>query len=298
MNNVEIEEEINNRLRTADLLFSIFSMVLCIFLFILIVTNKKLRSLTYDYLLCVFISEIFNSIGNIIQYAKIKLIGTFLIAFSDIFTMSIFISFIYSSCEQLIKSNKNIKTKKKLLIPICIGASVLYALIFVIIFRNKDEDAVNFYFYEDNSHLKVLRYFHIVILFLASVYISYKTFLLLKFLKEKQVSDNANAWKIAVLIKTLFRFPVICILYWFSYFLYLCVSNVEDYKIKYIFKLFAKTFLGLRGFFIALTTIQTNKIQILIEKIIEVYIKHDLILKLSCCGNKPKRRKSRQKKKK
>lgn len=53
--------------KTGELMYSICSLTLSFFLFLLIVFNKSLRSLTYDFLMCVFISEIINSVGNIIQ---------------------------------------------------------------------------------------------------------------------------------------------------------------------------------------------------------------------------------------
>ena len=43
--------------------------------------------------------------------------STFLIPASDIFTMSLFCVFIYFSCEQLIKSNKEIKSKIYNIVP-------------------------------------------------------------------------------------------------------------------------------------------------------------------------------------
>ena len=114
-------------------------------------------------------------------------------------------------------------------------------------------------------------------------------------MKEKQSSDSTNSWKIAILVKTLFRFPIICILYWFIYFIYIFFSiNENELKIKYLLKLFAKAFIGLRGFLFALNTIQTNKIQVLIEKIIEVHIVHNFILRLTCLnrGGKKHHKKS------
>ena len=85
-----------------------------------------------------------------------------------------------------------------------------------------------------------------------------------------------------ILVKTLYRFPIICVLYWFVYSIYVPISLIEsDLKIKFLLKLFAKAFIGLRGFLIAMNTIQTNKIQVLIEKIIEVHIMHNCILKLN-----------------
>ena len=122
-----------------------------------------------------------------------------------------------------------------------------------------------------------------------SGYIFYKTLILIKFLKEKQSSDSTNSWKIVILIKTLFRFPIICVLYWFIYFIYIFFSLTDkNIKIKYLLKLFAKAFIGLRGFLFALNTSQTNKIQVLIEKIIQVHIIHNFILQLNCLGRKKK----------
>ena len=286
------EITIDDRLLTGDLIFAICSLTLSFFLFLLIVFNKKLRSLTYDFLMCVFISEVINSIGNIMEYSKVELISCLLIPLSDMFTMTLFCFFVYCSCEQLIKSNKNIKYKKKIYIPICAGIALIYGVIIFIVFKTKEKKDIHFYFYE-NSDLNYIRFIHVGLLFLMSVFISYETFNLLKFLKEKQSSDSANSWKIAILVKTLFRFPIICILYWLFFIIFVFISQIGEYKIKYLIKLFAKAFLGLRGFLIGLNTIQTNKIQILIEKIIEVHIKRNFILKFNLFGKKKKNHKGK-----
>ena len=206
------------------------------------------------------------------------------------FTMTLFCFFVYCSCEQLIKSNKNIKKWKLIYIAICAGIALIYGVIIFIVFKTKEKNDINFYFYGD-SELNYIRFIHVGLLFLMSGFISYKTYNLLKFLKEKQSSDSANSWKIAILIKTLFRFPIICILYWLFFIIFVFISQIGEYKIKYLIKLFAKAFLGLRGFLIGLNTIQTNKIQILIEKIIEVHIKHNFILKFNLFGKKKKNKK-------
>ena len=73
-------------------------------------------------------------------------------------------------------------------------------------------------------------------------------------------------------------------------------SKIEDLKFVFILRLFAKGFLGLRGFLFALNTIQTNKIQVLIQKIIEVYIRHNLILKLKFSSGKKKNKKEKESK--
>ena len=284
-----LSEIIDNRLKTGDIIFSICSLVLSVFLFLIIIFNKNLRSLTYDFLMFVFLSEIINSIGNIIEYSGKKLASTLLIPLSDIFTMMLFCFFMYCSCEQLIKSNKNIKNKKKLFIPISAGIGIIYGVILLIVFHTQEQDNTYFYFYNNtgDKNLKFICYIHVGILFLMSVYICFKTFILLRFLKEKQNSDSANSWKIAILVKTLFRFPIICILYWLFYILYIFINLINgEYKIKYLLKLFAKAFLCLRGFLFGINTIQTNKIQILIEKIWEVHIMHNIILKFNICPKK------------
>ena len=286
-----IESAIDERLKTGDLTFSICSLAISLFLFLLIAINKNLYSLTYIFLMCVFISEIFNSIGNILQFADLTIASKLLIPLSDIFTMTLFCCFMYCSSEQLIKSNKNIKNKLKIFIPICAGVALIYGLVFFFVFKtDEDEEKDNFYFYQ-NSKLNYMRFIHVGFLFLMSGYICYNTFNLLKFLKEKQKSDSANSWKIAILIKTLFRFPIICILYWLIYIVFIFFSSIGDYKIKYLLKLFAKGFLSLRGFLIGLNTIQTSKIQVLIEKIWEVHIRHNFILKLSFLNKKRDKKK-------
>ena len=271
---------INERLETGDLIFAICSLVLSTLLFILIIINKNLRSLTYDFLAAVFGSEIIHSIANIIEYAKKELVSMLLIPLSDIFTFSLFCFFMYCSCEQLIKSNKEIKTKIKIFIPISLVISIIYGVAIFLAFQSKDKTDTNFYFYGD-SDLNYIRFIHVGILFLMSCYICFKDIILLKFLKEKQSSDSANSWKITILMKTLLRFPIICVLYWLVYIVFIFFSKIEDLKFVFILKLFAKGFLGLRGFLFAMNTIQTNKIQVLIQKIIEVYIKHYFILKLN-----------------
>ena len=279
--------------KTGDILFSLCSLISSFILFLIIVLNKSLRSLTYDFLMCVFISEIINSIANIIEYSETKLASILLIPLSDIFTMSLFCFFVYCSCEQLIKSNKTIKTKKKIFIPISAALALIYSLIIFTVFKTQDKIEINFYFYGD-SDLNYIRFIHVSILFLMSIYISYKTFILVKFLREKQSSDSVNSWKIAILVKTLFRFPIICILYWFFYILYVFMSKSGDFKFKFLLLLFAKVFLALRGFLISVNTLQTNKIQIIIEKIIQVKIRHNLILKFDLFSKKKKRTKSKK----
>ena len=218
-----------DRLRTGDLIFALCSLSLSTLLFFLILLNTNLRSLTYDFLMFVFLSEMIHSIANIIEYAKVELASMLLIPLSDIFTFSLFCFFMYCSCEQLIKSNKEIKSKLKIFIPISSGIGIVYGIAMFFIIRTQKDPEINFYFYGD-SNLNYIRFIHVGILFLMSVYICFKDITLLKFLKEKQSSDSANSWKIAILMKTLLRFPIICVLYWLVYIVFIFFSKIEDLK--------------------------------------------------------------------
>ena len=95
-------------------------------------------------------------------------------------------------------------------------------------------------------------------------------------MREKQKSDKINSWKISKLKKVLFRFPLVCLLYWI-FFIPTMIVRKQNIKLAYIFRLFSVSFLRLRGLFISLNAIQTNKIQIIIQRFIEVDIKHKLI---------------------
>ena len=84
------------RINDGNLYFSILSMITSILILILLILRKKeLASLTFSFLKWIFISEIINSIGNMIQsidkyYENKNSFLVFsslsLISFSDIFT--------------------------------------------------------------------------------------------------------------------------------------------------------------------------------------------------------------------
>ena len=231
MKDISKISEIDVRLKSGDLLFSICSLLLSSFLFVIILANNNLRSLTYIFLIFVFASEMINSVGNIIEYSdKVPLASTLLIPLSDTLTMMLFCFFMHCSCEQLIKSNKDIKNKKKPFIALSIIIALIYGIILFVVFITNKQNNKHFYFYEtvnEEKNFKFMCYIHVGILFLMSIFICYKTFILLRFLKEKQNSDSANSWKIAILVKTLFRFPIICILYWLFYIIYTFINLID-----------------------------------------------------------------------
>ena len=215
----EEEEEILDRILSGGFICSIFSFCSCIILFLIIICNKVLSSLTYNFLMLVFISEIIGNIGNICEYQNrdgtllCKNASLLLIPFSDIFTMALFCFFSFCSIELIKKSNRKIKEKERLFFVISFVISFVYS---IFIFYFCEEDNVRFYFYK-NSKYNYIRFIHVVILFLMSSFITYETFIVVKFMKEKQKKDKVNSWEIAKLVKVLTRFPTICILYWFFY---------------------------------------------------------------------------------
>jgi hypothetical protein len=272
-------------------------------LLLLLLINKTLRTLTYKFLIFIFISEILGSIGNICEYSKSKIGSSLLIPFSDIFTMGLFCCFSICSVELIKKSNRKIKEKEIQYILFSFIGAIVYSLIvfFIIYFVENDNGQSKynrFYFYED-SKLNFLRFIHFGILVCISSFICYKTFEVIEFMKEKQKSDKINSWKIAKLIKVLFRFPLICVLYWFFYLPSLILrkfNKTQDKKITSIFTLFSISFFSLRGFLIFLNTIKTNKVQIIFQSY-AVFIRH-LILKFDLYSKRKRTIKDKGKEKK
>ena len=288
-NNINDDEGILDRIYICGFGFSILSLICSIVIFLVIILNKILRSLTYNFLLLIFFSEILNSIGNICEFKKNnnrELLNNkaalFLIPFSDIFTMFLFCYFSFCSIELIKKSNRNIKEKELKYFLLSFIFSLIYSItIFMILFYAQYEKAngekIRFYFYENNE-FNYIRFIHVGILICLTVYTSYNILTVIFFLKDKQKSDKVNSWKIAKLIKVLFRYILICLLYWFFYILNNILGKYcPNLKITYMIRLFSVSFLSLRGFLITLNTLQTNKIQLLLQIFIEIYIKHKLL---------------------
>ena len=273
---IDTKTEIFENIYNGGFLFSFLSLICCIFILFLIIFNKTMRTLTYNFLGFIFISEIINSIGNIFEYNKKEKISLFLIPFSDIFTMILFCYFSYCSIELIIKSNRNIKQKEKKYLLFSFIGSLIYTLILYLILILNDHKNERFYFYNIFDNFKIIRFIHIGFLVCLTAYFSYNILTLIKFLKEKKKNDKINSWKIAILIKILFRFHLICLLYWIFYIPSI-IFGYSELKIVYIFKLFSMLFFRLRGFLIFLNTLKTKKIQIILQRIIEIYIRHFLL---------------------
>ena len=228
--------DVLERIQQGSLLFSIFSLCTCVLITLLIIFQKQLRSITFTFLMCIFGSEIVQSIGNIILDKISKNIdGTFpkaknitalsFIAFSDMFTNLLFVFFTYCSIKLIKESNKLIKTKVPRFIIISLIISVVYmcAFIGVSLSRNDSIEIIDIrfrmFFTKDDIPFLSLTYYilssvHIFFIMVLSIISLRNTCVVLNFMKEKQQTDKFNAPSIARLRKILGRYPAICILYW------------------------------------------------------------------------------------
>lgn len=291
------------RIKVGNLYFSILSLISCMLLFLIIFFNKKLSPLTYTFLMFILLSEFLNCIGNIIQSSKNeestkKRIIIFFISFSDIFTYLLFLFFSYSSLKLIKETNRLIKEKTKTFIIISFVISVLYCLIFTIIGIIIDNDNIDIrfkdYYYEKNRNdfkkpFYFLSFIHILTIIFITYFISSNTFEVIDFLKEKLKRDKVKSAMILRLIKVLFRYSIICILYWIFLIpriLFVSKCGKNNNIVRDILYLFSESFFCLRGFLITLNTIRSTKLQTLINRFLEVNIKHFILINFDVLSNK------------
>jgi hypothetical protein len=305
-----MDEEILENIWQCGLYCSCLSLACSFIILLIIVFNDILNSLTYKFLIWIFLSEIINSIGNLLGYSKqidcLKNIpfSLFLIPFSDFLTMSLFGFFSFCSVELIKKSNKIIKDSQKKFVLISVIVSLIYGIIILIpyMIQNNDckkEKPFSFYLFfinEDNYNFGIIGIaIHVVLLIGILVYISIETYIVIKFMKEKQNNDKINSNLIDKLIKVLFRYLLICILYLAFYIPFLIFYLIDkNNRITYASLLFCVLFLSSRGFLIFLNTMQTNKVQQVILRFFEVKIKYNLILSFNVFSNEKKKKKTKK----
>ena len=300
--------EVLDRIQQGSLLFSIFSLVTCVFIIILIVFQKQLRSITFTFLICIFCSEIVQSIGNILldklyknnegDYNKAQNISALsFIAFSDIFTNFLLVFFSYCSIKLIKESNKLIKSKMPRFIIISAVISAVYmAVIMGVSLSNKDKlidiRFRRFFSKNDIPNLSltylILSSVHIFLIMCLSIISLRNTCVVLNFMKEKQQTDKVNAPSIARLRKILGRYPAICILYWaflIPRIIFVAISDNQNILRDSLYFI-SESFFRLRGFLIFLNTFRSSKIQMIIYRIIELKIKHDCLLNLKIVSSK------------
>ena len=306
--------DVLERIQQGSLLFSIFSLCTCVLITLLIIFQKQLRSITFTFLMCIFGSEIVQSIGNIILdkipineiFPKAKNITALsFIAFSDMFTNLLFVFFTYCSIKLIKESNKLIKTKVPRFIIISLIISVVYMCTFIGVSLSRNDSIgiidirFRMFFTKDDIPFLSLTYYilssvHIFVIMVLSIISLRNTCVILNFMKEKQQTDILNAPSIARLRKILGRYPAVCILYWvflIPRIIFVCISGKQNI-LRDSFYFISESFFRLRGFLIFLNTFRSSKIQMIIYRIIEIKIKHDCLLNLTIISS---RRRSRSK---
>ena len=314
-----MNNEILENIMKCGLYCSCLSLACSFIILLIIVFTDILNSLTYKFLIWIFLSEIINSIGNILGYSQqinyfhngdcsdyspLKFFSLFLIPFSDFLTMSLFGFISFCSVELIKKANKKIKDSQRKFILISVIVSLIYGLIVYIPYisiYNKEKKLFSFYFIffffnEDYPIFGIIAIAIHVLLFIGIlVYMSIETYIVIKFMKEKEKNDIINSSLIDKLIKVLFRYLLICILY-FAFYIPFIISYLIDHdnRISYASLLFCILFLSSRGFLIFLNTMQTNKVQQVIIRFFEVKIKYNLILSFNVFSNKKGKKKAKK----
>lgn len=302
--------DVIERIKLGNLLFSIISLSTCTLIIILIVFQKQLRSITYTFLMCIFISEILHSIGNIIldkldlsdgnifSYEAKNITGLCFIACSDIFTNLLFVFFTYCSIKLIKETNKLIKKKVSRFIIISAIVAVVYMGVVLGVSLAKDKYVDirfrGFYQKDDASNLQnvffILSSIHMFFIIGFSIISTRNTYVVVSFMAEKQQMDKVNAKSIARLRKILGRYPIICILYWI--FLIPRIIFVATSGKKHILRdslyFVSESLFRLRGFLICLNTVRSSKIYLIAYKIFQVNIKHNCLLNLKMCRKKRK----------
>jgi hypothetical protein len=311
------------RINDGNLYFSILSMITSIsILSLLILRKKELVSLTFTFLKYIFISEILNSIGNIIQstdtyyeyynkksYSFLVYFSLSLISFSDMLTNILFLWFSYCSVKCLKESKREIKDSVNKYVIISFIISFVYFLFFIIVNSATNDKFVDirfkFYYYRNDKNkyreiygpqFYIFSFFHTLFIMLIS-FVSLKyIYEVNSFLWEKQKNDNVNSRKIVKLIKILMNFGLICLFYWVFLIPRILFVDVceEDNTLRDIIYLLSDAFFCSRGFLLFLNSLMISKIQTIINKFIEVNIKHYLLLNFGSSSKKSKSKKDSQ----
>ena len=298
--------DVLERISTGSLLFSIISLSSCALILLLIFFQKKLRSITYTFLLFIFGSEILNNIGNIIidnNKEALNITALCFISVSDMFTNILFVFFTYCSIKLIKETNKLIKKKVSRFIIISLIISVIYMGVFLTLAftltSEQDREIIDVRFrglYSKDKEFPTIFYImssvHMFLIILLSIFSLRNTCVVLTFMADKQKSDMANAKSIARLRKILGRYPTICILYWaflIPRIIFVSTSG-ETHILRDALYFISESFFRVRGFLIFLNTFRSSKIQMIIYRIIELKIKHDCLLNLKILKRRTKSR--------
>lgn len=323
MNKIDHKRIILDRIKDGNLYFSILSMITSILILSLLLTKKKeLTSLTFTFLIYIFISEIMNSIGNLIQsfdnyYEFYKdgkrdflvYLSLSLISFSDMFTNILFLWFSYCSVKVIKETKREIKDSVNKYIIISFIISFIYFLLVLIVNLATNDKFVDirfkFYYFDNDkneyenkygSQFFIFSFFHTLEIMLISICNLKYVYEVVSFLWGKQKNDKVNSRKLGKLIRILMNFGLICLLYWLFIIPRILFVGIcgEDSTLRDIIYLLSDSFFCLRGFFLFTNSLIISKIQTIIHKFIEVNIKHYLLLNFGSFSKKLKSKKDSQ----
>jgi hypothetical protein len=203
-----------------------------------------------------------------------------------------FLWFSYCSVKCLKESKREIKDSVNKYVIISFIISFAYFLFFIIVNSATDKFVdirFKFYYYRNDKNkyreiygpqFYIFSFFHTLFIMLIS-FVSLKyIYEVNSFLWEKQKNDKVNSRKIVKLIKILMNFGLICLFYWVFLIPRILFVDVcgEDNTLRDIIYLLSDAFFCSRGFLLFLNSLMISKIQTIINKFIEVNIKHYLLL--------------------
>ena len=301
-NNIILE-----RIKKGNKYFSIFSAFSSFTLIIFIIYQKQLHLMTFYFIIFILLSEILNSIGNIIHsvhednvdYKKYIFPFT---TFSDICTNLLFLFFSYSSLKLVKQADQTIKDKTKIFIIFSIAISIFYTTFFLMAGllidpNNKyiDNRFRDYYSKEDKyknenneykfpSKFYYISLIHTMTIMLLSFFTIENFFSVIKFWEEKLIKDINNSESFLRLIKILYRYALITFLSWIFIIpktIFVAECGKENNTLRDIIYLLSESMFCSRGLLISLNTIRSSKIQTIIHRFIEVDIKHYLLMNFS-----------------
>ncbi len=260
-----MESDFKIKFIESQYLLSFISLISSLLIIIIFIAFSNLRSLTYQYILFIAISEIIGNLPFCLKFIFKELKNSFFIsciAFSDSFTMISLLSYSYLISNYLKTNNQKILKKKCVFIIITIFISIIYCGL-IILLGVKLKNIRIIYFEEEkktsikNFHLIVNLIISFVNLFLINYTVNY--------IKIQAKNDIKNAQKILSVCRNLYNYPIIGCLGWlfssiYFFFELLPKTNKHIIRMKNCFSVFTIIFFHLRGTLIFYEFIRSPKV--------------------------------------
>lgn len=267
--------------------------------------RKNLRSFVFNLVFYLAISELLNSIGNMLSINKlyqyqsdiICYIQSGIINYTDFCSLTWMCIISYTIYELMINFNQNVTTNRYRFIIIGFSTPLIFSLIYGTLFflnlNNNDETVVNKKFecwcwlsdIEKNWICVVIIY--ICYWFLIAINFA-ATFKVIKFLKSNCDPDDKFCWKIKRMCNKLYMYPLIsafCFLFATVHRMYEIFyfknTNIQigkgAYRLEIVLYLLHGMFINFRGFLFFLVYGCDNKVRrefkYFCEKIKRIFIK-------------------------